>query len=252
MKKKDPVYAEILETTDYDIFQPVIHNRQHNRSKGKYKELKNSIAKHGMLVPIVCTFRNGKFEVGDGFGRLSAAKELNVPVRYFFHLSFEEEEKRSLITDINNTQTRWTLHNYLEWYIENPEYAFISRIATLYPSVSISDIIYVFGEQNTSAKFIKGTFKSLNRAKNEAIIMCLSQLSQYKITKYRRTKTAIVQVCREDYPIPMVAQAIRDLSAMGICVSDYASEIKELIENRVIFLLKAKKNKKTAVLQDAN
>lgn len=241
MKNSEKIVGEIYETKNYEKFKSVERNRGQKRNKSKYQSLKESLLRYGMLVPIICTFRNGSFEVGDGEGRLMAAKELDIPVKYIFHLEDSNVRKRKLITDINNTQDKWNLQNYLDWNIEKPHYAYVSKIQKTFPSVSISDIVYVFGEENNTTLFRNGIFKAKNRAKNKKIIRCLSHISQYRLSKYRRTKNAVVQLCREDYPVPFIVEAVKVIDEGDIFIPDSYGEIKDLIEKHTIDVMKKDK-----------
>ena len=111
---------EILETTDYEIFKPLLGNRD-RKSEGK---IIDSIQRVGYIIsPLIV---NENMEVIDGQNRLAALKALELPVHYIIQPGLGIEECRQL----NIGQTNWGVADYVYSYAElgNESYG---RLASL-------------------------------------------------------------------------------------------------------------------------
>lgn len=102
--------AIIQSTTDYDQFNVIQGNRVVNR--GHVEKLKKSIVKNNLLedVPILV---NKQLEVIDGQHRLTAARELGLPIFYRIGLAKSIQDVQIL----NTASRNWTSPDYLESYV---------------------------------------------------------------------------------------------------------------------------------------
>lgn len=100
----------VIKTTDYDLFKGVLGNRELNRAH--IVNLSESISRHNMLEqnPIIV---NKKMEVIDGQHRLSAARELGLPIFYTIvnHAGIEDIQR------LNTAAKPWDPKDYLNSYI---------------------------------------------------------------------------------------------------------------------------------------
>lgn len=111
---------EILETTDYGMFKPLLGNRD-RKSESK---IIDSIQRVGYIIsPLIV---NEKMEVIDGQNRLAALESLGLPVHYIVEPGLGIEACRQL----NIGQTNWTTEDYVYSYAEigDPNYR---RLASL-------------------------------------------------------------------------------------------------------------------------
>lgn len=99
---------EIKETTDYEMFQPLLGNRD---AKSESKII-DSIQRVGYVIsPLIV---NEKMEIIDGQNRLAALKSLGLPVHYVVQPGLGIEACRQL----NIGQTNWTMEDYIYSYAE--------------------------------------------------------------------------------------------------------------------------------------
>jgi len=106
----DIEYGKVYETKDYGIFKSIEGNRK--TLEGQVERLMTSIQDKNLLEvnPIIV---NTKMEVIDGQARLSAAKQLNVPIHYMVAKVANLEDVRLL----NINVTKWGMEDYLESYL---------------------------------------------------------------------------------------------------------------------------------------
>ena len=96
-----------LETTNYNQFEFLQDNRE--VTQNHVKKIASSFEKYGQLVPILCSkLNNGKLYIIDGQYRFSAAKNLNLPIKYSVHDNLKGDD----VTEINVTQKKF---NNLDW-----------------------------------------------------------------------------------------------------------------------------------------
>lgn len=127
MTKQTHNAGEILKTTDYSVFKGVIGNR--GIHEPHLRRLRSSMERRNMLPanPIIV---NERMEVADGQHRLTAAKELGLPIYYTIVENAGLEE----IQMLNANNRAWTTYDYLESYIAmgKKEYITLKQFADEY------------------------------------------------------------------------------------------------------------------------
>lgn len=93
---------------DYSKFNILSENR--NIDHNHIDKIKESITKHGYLSsnPIIV---DEKMNIIDGQHRFLACKEMGLPIDYEVI-----EDSESMIIDLNTTQKKWTIYDYLKYY----------------------------------------------------------------------------------------------------------------------------------------
>lgn len=118
--KTKKVAATIYQSTSFHLFELDVTNRA-LRSLSK---LRLSMKKYGFLdaYPIHVIKRGAKFVIIDGQHRFSVARELEIPVKYVVC-----EDSDILISEINDTQTKWTIADHVESLATkgNPQYQYL-------------------------------------------------------------------------------------------------------------------------------
>lgn len=114
-----------METTkDYERFKLLEFNRK-TIDRRHVNRLKESITKNGYIGnPILV---NDDYEIYDGQHRFIALKEMGMEIPFEVQSS-----SYSSIIDLNITQKRWTMEDYVNYYCEkdkNPNYLRLRRIA---------------------------------------------------------------------------------------------------------------------------
>ena len=235
---KDQVVAQVFSTNDYNKFLSLERNRDVTPVTADFRALKESISKYGILVPILCKKEGKNLRILEGHRRKLIAQILGAPLLYTLSVKEGESEIRDLVCDINNTSCKWKLSQYLRYHMDKPEYQYVDSLQKTYVTVPLSDIIYIFGENYTTTPFKKGVFVAKNRGKNRNILQCVAKTSVYELTKRRHAKKAIIQLCREEYPIHLIIQSVKELNSQSIPVGDNKIDLKNIIEQKVISLMK--------------
>lgn len=101
----------IQHTKNYDRFKRFNSNREVN--KNHLKRLKDSIKAKNLLYPFPIVV-NSDMEIVDGQHRLTAAKELGLPV-YFI---MDDDVTQADIAMVNNNRKGWTAMDYVQFYRE--------------------------------------------------------------------------------------------------------------------------------------
>ncbi len=113
----------MAKTTDYEKFKLLDFNRK-KLDRNHINKIKESITKNGYIgSPILV---NEDFEIYDGQHRFMALKEMGLEIPY----KIIDVEYNSII-DLNITQKKWTLEDYVNYYSEkdkNPNYVRLGRI----------------------------------------------------------------------------------------------------------------------------
>jgi hypothetical protein len=125
--------AQILETTDYQLFKRIKGNRE--LDPVNINILKKAIQENNKLSvhPIIIS---KNMYVIDGHHRLQVAEDLQVPVSYLIDQNAENDEEiyQHIIT-ANVNKKNWTLENFLNLYAkkdQNPHYIeFLDLLETL-------------------------------------------------------------------------------------------------------------------------
>ncbi len=94
----------VYETTDYSIFTPY----KNQREVGKYrkKRLETSFKTHSGISIIIV---NENYEIIDGLGRFTVAKEAGTPIYFVIEIG---ADTKSMLT-YNTTHMNWSLKDYL-------------------------------------------------------------------------------------------------------------------------------------------
>lgn len=108
MKQEDKIIGQVYLTTDYGKFKFI----EGNRSRAHAEKIKKSTEKIGqMMIPIIV---DPQFNVIDGQGRLTAWKEMGLPIPYTV-------TSAATVTDIqtiNNASTRWSTADFIGSYAD--------------------------------------------------------------------------------------------------------------------------------------
>lgn len=99
---------EIKSTTNYDMFKFTRWNRA--VEKARVKKIMQSVKKHGYITsPVII---NEKNEIIDGQARVTAFRELGIPVEYIVHPGAGRAE----CVAMNMNQTNWKDRDYIKSY----------------------------------------------------------------------------------------------------------------------------------------
>ena len=124
--------GKIYETNNYSIFSLINGNREIDRAH--VAQLKYSIKNYGYLNSPITV--NKKFEIIDGQHRFTAAKELNLPIRYIIQDNYGLNEVQIMNTNGKN----WRKSDYLESYCDrgNSNYLKLKKFMNEFPEFGIS------------------------------------------------------------------------------------------------------------------
>jgi hypothetical protein len=127
----------IYQTTDYDMFKPMVGNRQ--LDPYNIKQLIESMNQHGYLTSIVVV--NEKMEVADGQHRIEAARETGTKVLYVIAKGYDLSEVQVL----NSFGKKWTRAEYLESYCARgvESYLKIRAFHQMYPMLTLGTILNI-------------------------------------------------------------------------------------------------------------
>lgn len=121
-------------STDYSKFSILDENR--NIDHNHIDKIKASITKHGYLSsnPIIV---DENMNIVDGQHRFLACKEMGLPIDYEV-----VEDSQSMIIDLNTTQKKWSIYDYLKYYAVKDKNENYTRVLNL------------MGKYKTSAQMI--------------------------------------------------------------------------------------------------
>lgn len=161
---------EVLQTTDYDMFEFVEGNRKLNPRH--VRGLRKAIEKDNLLFanPILV---DSRMRVLDGQHRLEVARGLGVPI---FYLKVDGLEP-SVIPGINTVRKGWTTPDYINYYAElgsSPYVALktIMNLTSLFPSS-----VFEAGELNSG--IIRRGELDLNPGKARMLLDRIEKLQEY-------------------------------------------------------------------------
>lgn len=169
----------IKQTTNYDMFKDIRGNREINRKH--LKKLQESILDKNMLDlnPIIV---NEEMRVLDGQHRLSACKNLNIPVSYIVADNGGIDEVKMLNTNVRN----WTMKNFLDCYILRglEEYQKIQRFMDKTGSTLGVAILLLTGNRTKSTDSViqdyrNGDFKATHEQYAYNFVKDTKELAQF-------------------------------------------------------------------------
>ena len=184
-------------TKNYERFSLLEFNRPLNRNH--INDIKASISKNGYFTsnPIVV---NEDMEILDGQHRFAALKEMGMEIPYEVI-----KADYSTIIDMNTTQKRWGMEDYVNYYAEkshNPSYVRLKRIAKeLHTKPTIVLIMCGMGSDGKLSKKVrlgqlKITMDDELKIKNfNNNFVCV--MNQLKISKTSRVCQAMVNVSKK-------------------------------------------------------
>jgi hypothetical protein len=108
--------SQIHSTLNYESFKTFPFNR--DVCSKHVAKLKESIDTLGLTHPIIV---NEKRFIIDGQHRLQAVKELGLPVQFIVNDSMSAKD----LIEINTTQRRWSMEDYLHYYCERKNVAYL-------------------------------------------------------------------------------------------------------------------------------
>lgn len=156
----DNVIGQMYETFEYEQFRAIQGNRP--ISNLHVKRLVLSFNDRYLVSPI-CV--NEKMDIIDGQHRLEAAKELNLPVRYFIMRGYGLKEVHLL----NANSSNWKKVDFLIGYcsLGRPEYLKMKDFMGQYPDLSFSVVEAMLsgniGGANNKKQILLGGKKSRER-----------------------------------------------------------------------------------------
>lgn len=122
MKKEQP---QIRKTSNLAIFKRMAGNRP--ISESRIKALEDKVKSYGWLIENFPILTNERLEVVDGQHRLEYARRKGLPVSYTIRAGLSEAAPANL----NNTNTAWTLRDYIQHYAELGYPAYVAMKALL-------------------------------------------------------------------------------------------------------------------------
>lgn len=140
---------EIKRTKNYEMFKFKKENR--NINFNKVMNLKRKMLDDGrQIVPIIC---NENMEIIDGQHRFYALKELNWEIMYYI-----DEIVTSLdLISINNTQTNWSLLDYIHYWasLGNKTFIKLEEMQKKYNEFPLKVVCSSFYEKYVNERMIK-------------------------------------------------------------------------------------------------
>jgi hypothetical protein len=186
-------------TTDYDMFYFLKENR--NISDLKSRRLAALIKENNFLKenPIIVkkheTFEN-KFAVLDGQHRLTAARDIGVPVYYIVSDHMEMLD----VPMLNNARCSWTAKDYLNYYvgIENNDYKILQFLVDKY-GFSIRSTLQVSGKLSSCshayALFKEGGFVVSDVSQAKEILETITDFKPFFSSFKNRHFVTAVLIC---------------------------------------------------------
>jgi hypothetical protein len=139
---KNTSIPQLLVTTDYDQFKIIDSNREVN--KNHLRKLINSIESKNLLYlfPLVI---NNKMEVIDGQHRLSAAKELGIPVYYMIDNTITKAD----IAMMNSNRKGWLIKDYIYFHAKegNKHFEALDKLLEDYPKLTVMSAVRLMDEK---------------------------------------------------------------------------------------------------------
>lgn len=185
----------IYKTTDYSKFKLIDSNREINKTH--INRLKKSFKEMYLTCPILV---NENFEVIDGQNRLTAAKEMGLPILYFVVPGYGASQMKRL----NVTKSKWSLSTYFKGYLnENRvEYLKLKHFMDKYNlKLNLATILINGHDSHTTTKeiFKNGNFVFKNEERSNELAEMFQDLNPY-IKKTNRDKfiRAFLSVSRQD------------------------------------------------------
>lgn len=165
-------------TTDYDVFLFDPANRPVDRKR--VDRLKAAIQRHNLLrsFPIVISTENSKWFVRDGQHRLTAARELGVPIYYTFNDEMTQQDVIDVGANTKPHSTQDRLHMYCVQ--GRPEYLKLQAFCGRYPWILISVAINLchYGDRATMG-FDEGEYLCNDLEFAEEVIQGVLQLARF-------------------------------------------------------------------------
>lgn len=222
---------EILETMDYDKFKTLDGNRAVTEARAR--KIMRSIEQIGYIpVPIVV---NEKYEVIDGQGRLTACKNLNLPIYYIVVDGIGAKECQWM----NINQTNWKTEDYIHLYCanDNPNYLKLDLLLKKYSHLKVRVVCGIaknvfsvqmadvregrfklsddeFQAANKKLEWLLTMHDALKRISGHTELLCFALSFAYdsKDVNNDRMQKALMQNWRMCSPGSTIAQALDDIS----------------------------------------
>ena len=194
---------ELNYTNDYGMFKKLDGNRSVDRKR--IDRVKDSMLLTGLkCVPILV---NEKYEVCEGQARLSAYKELGLPVPYIVQEGFTINDAISL----NISTTTWKTEDYIRSYAEqgNEDYKFLLMLGEKYSCIPLVTIVKlvcgVIGDHGVLKKVQSGEIKVniTERIIIEKKVKWVAELTPF-FSRLKGRKTSWMQALGFCYDCPQV------------------------------------------------
>lgn len=203
---------KIYTTTDYTQFIFAETNRPIDIDSDKFKKLRRSVLKYGMLsaFPALVVMQSGKKQIIDGQHRFKLANELKLP---FFYVVVEPKQEIN-IAEINGTQRQWSLSDFAGSNANqgNLEYQFLRNYAEHNKMPLLFAAAVLAGEVGTSnvrKALIDGTFAVKDVPFADTVSALVNALSDvFRDAKNSSSIGALARLCRvpEFVPARLVAK----------------------------------------------
>jgi hypothetical protein len=188
---------EILKTTDYTLFQPILGNRELNPVKIKKicADIENGF---NMLPysPIIVSNQKGKLGIIDGQHRMEVSKRTKNPIYYVIC----DDITLKQIAQLNSRQEKWKATDFLSCYIKLgiEDYKDILSITNEF-KLSIktaTDLLMDFSyHSRTTEDFQNGDFKSNHFEETKKLLRLTEKLfSKYVFSKDRYLIGALIKL----------------------------------------------------------
>lgn len=195
---------EILETTDYELFQTINGNRI--ISSKKVKKIVGDV-ENGLNLfcycPIIVCERDGKYNIIDGQHRFEASKTLSLPIHYVVAKDISIRD----IARMNNNSDKWKFSDFMECFIKlgMQDYvllkAFIQKYKINYaPALALLANGNAVSGKGAAEDFKNGEFKVNHMAKGKEIMdLTLKLFGRYKFCRDRNLIEAVGRLMEKTF-----------------------------------------------------
>jgi hypothetical protein len=227
-----------FESTDYSMFKLLPFNREVDNSH--VKTLVESMRLHGFkgVVQIIRTkFINGKLEfyVVDGQHRISAAKQLGLPIRFELTELNTRLETAEFISQLNTSAKSWGTANFLSVWssLDIAEYVKLNRVQKE-TGFQITPLLEAYLFTSNQADYRRGKMVFTNEELSDKIIQQMIELNQYLPNK-AFCRRAIVRVMRNPKynhkkMLPAIKQYVNLVGAFTENERGLKTELEKLVK----------------------
>lgn len=188
-----------FETKEYGMFNLLSFNRVIDNAH--VKELVQSMRKHGFkgVIQVIKTkFIDGteRYYIVDGQHRLTAARQLGLPIRFELTELKTKQETAEFIAQLNTSAKSWGTANFLSVWsaLDIEEYVKLAKVQKE-TGFQITPLLEAYLYTSCQASYRKGKMKFPNENESDKIVKQMVDLNQYLPNK-AFCRRAIVRVMR--------------------------------------------------------